>query len=111
MTLIDAKEILHKHQEWRRFDGDSEDSPVMQDSIEVGLALDRVIGSRQEVPNLIAKQLMNNTLLLELLTELFLELDEKGKIPCFSTENNKFSHELVITNYLESHLRGLELKG
>ena len=52
MTPKAAAEILSKHNEWRRFDGEPEDSPDMLDPFLIGKAMDvavEYIESREHV--------------------------------------------------------------
>lgn len=52
MTPKQAAEILRKHNEWRRFDGEPEDAPDMLDPFLIGKAVDvavEYIESRESV--------------------------------------------------------------
>lgn len=43
MEIEKAVEILKRHNEWRRYDGEIENSPKMQDPKEIGEAIDEVL--------------------------------------------------------------------
>jgi hypothetical protein len=43
MTRIEAIKILREHNQWRRFNGDTRDSPPMQDPKLIGEAIDFAI--------------------------------------------------------------------